>query len=85
MGFLSVEDEKEIKGSSQRLEPTFMISGLIIGFLGFNNLFILGGAFIVIVAVIGNRLTVNKAGDNIYLTTKKKVVKSTLNKRRQIK
>ena len=62
-----------------------LISGLIIGFLGFNNLFILGGVFIVIVAVIGNRLTVNKAGDNIYLTTKKKVVKSTLNKRRQIK
>jgi len=55
LGFLSVEDEKEIKGSSQRLEPTFMISGLIIGFLGFNNLFILGGAFIVIVTVIGSR------------------------------
>ncbi|MCK4454039.1 MFS transporter [Candidatus Parcubacteria bacterium] len=33
-----------------------LVAGLIIGFLGFSNLFILGGIFVVIVAVIGNKL-----------------------------
>ena len=33
-----------------------LISGLIIGFLGFNNLFILGGIFVIITAIIGKIL-----------------------------
>ena len=33
-----------------------LISGLIIGFLGFNNLFILGGIFVIIIAIIGKIL-----------------------------
>jgi MFS family permease len=34
-----------------------LISGLIIGFLGFNNLFILGGLFVIAVLTIGKLLT----------------------------
>ena len=33
-----------------------LVAGLIIGFLGFSNLFILGGIFVVAVAVIGRKL-----------------------------
>ncbi len=33
-----------------------LVSGLIIGFLGFNNLFIFGGIFVAVVAIIGRKL-----------------------------
>ncbi len=36
-----------------------LISGLIIGFLGFSNLFILGGVFVTAVAIIGRRISKN--------------------------